>query len=162
MEHAEERDRDAHLDAARDKASLLESFILLVVALVSVTLCAYFLVHEIEFIVDEGNVSEAFLGLILVPLVEKAAEHLIAIDDAWDGMLNSFQMLLLNHLLTNTDAMDIALSHCLGATIQTALLVAPIVVIAGWGKGLEMDLDFEYVLGFPTRPCRSSRGKLCS
>lgn len=31
---------------------------------------------EIGYIVDEHNVSEAFMGLILVPLVEKVAEHL--------------------------------------------------------------------------------------
>ena len=33
-------------------------------------------VEEIEFIVYEHHVSDAFMGLILVPLVEKAAEHL--------------------------------------------------------------------------------------
>lgn len=43
---------------------------------------AVFLVEEIEHIVDRG-VSDNFVGLILVPLVEKAAEHLTAIDEAW-------------------------------------------------------------------------------
>ena len=32
--------------------------------------------EEIESIVHEHHVSDAFMGLILVPLVEKAAEHL--------------------------------------------------------------------------------------
>ena len=35
-----------------------------------------FSVEEIEFIVHEHHVRDAFMGLILVPLVEKAAEHL--------------------------------------------------------------------------------------
>jgi Ca2+:H+ antiporter len=66
-----------------------------------------------------------FIGLILVPLVEKAAEHLTAIDEAWDNQMN------------------LALSHVLGASIQTALLNTPIVVIVGWGLDRKMDLNFE-------------------
>lgn len=65
------------------------------------------------------------MGLILVPLVEKAAEHLTAIDEAWDNQMN------------------FALSHVLGATLQTALFNAPLVVIVGWGLHKEMGLDFE-------------------
>ena len=34
------------------------------------------LVEEIEYVVNEHGVSDAFMGLILVPLVEKVAEHL--------------------------------------------------------------------------------------
>lgn len=32
--------------------------------------------EEIEFIVEERHISDSFMGLILVPLVEKLAEHL--------------------------------------------------------------------------------------
>ena len=67
----------------------------------------------------------SFMGLILVPLVEKAAEHLTAVDEAWDNQMN------------------FALSHVLGATIQTALFNAPLVVMVGWGKHLPMDLNFD-------------------
>lgn len=67
----------------------------------------------------------SFVGLILLPLVEKLAEHLTAVDEAWDNQMN------------------LALSHVLGACIQTALLNTPIVVIVGWGLGRHMDLNFE-------------------
>jgi len=67
----------------------------------------------------------SFLGLILVPLVEKAAEHLTAIDEAYDNQMN------------------FALSHVLGACIQTALLNTPIIVFVGWGLAINMDLNFE-------------------
>ena len=65
-----------------------------------------------------------FVGLILVPLVEKVAEHLTAIDEAWDNQMN------------------FALAHVLGATLQTALFVAPLIVIIGWGLHKPMDLGF--------------------
>lgn len=67
----------------------------------------------------------SFLGLILVPLVEKAAEHITAVDEAWDNQMN------------------LTLAHILGSSIQTALLNTPLVVIVGWGKGVSMDLNFE-------------------
>jgi len=64
------------------------------------------------------------MGLVLVPLVEKAAEHLSAVDEAWDNQMN------------------FALSHVLGATIQTALFNAPLAVMVGWGLDKQMDLNF--------------------
>jgi Ca2+:H+ antiporter len=39
--------------------------------------------------------------------------------------------------------MNFALSHVLGASIQTALLNTPLVVIVGWGLGKDMSLNFE-------------------
>ena len=41
--------------------------------------------ERIDDVVENG-VPDQFLGLILLPLVEKAAEHLTAVDEAWDGM----------------------------------------------------------------------------
>src|SRR5689334_14198467 len=66
-----------------------------------------------------------FVGLILLPVVEKAAEHLTAIDEAWD------------------DQMNFALAHVMGSSVLTALLNAPLVVIVGWIAGKKMDLQFE-------------------
>jgi len=57
-----------------------------VLALVLVTALAYFLVERIEDVVEFG-VPDQFLGLILLPFVEKAAEHLTAVDEAWDGQI---------------------------------------------------------------------------
>lgn len=86
---------------------------------------AVFLVQNISYIVEERGLSDAFVGLILVPLVEKCAEHLTAVDEAYDDQTN------------------LALSHILGASIQTALLNTPLVVLVGWGIGVDMSLQFE-------------------
>lgn len=82
-------------------------------------------VEEIDVIVKERHVSDSFMGLILVPLVEKVSEHLTAVDEAWDNQMN------------------FALAHVLGATIQTALFNSSLVVIVGWGLNKAMDLNFE-------------------
>lgn len=125
FEYDEERDHDKHKDAARDKLTLTECVIALAISIALVTIIAIALVEQIPYIVENYNVSDSFMGLILVPLVEKAAEHLTAVDEAWDNQMN------------------LALSHVLGATLQTALFNAPLVVIVGWGMGLEMGLDFD-------------------
>jgi hypothetical protein len=57
-------------------------------SLVIVTMLAVFLVVRIEDVVEAG-IPDQFLGLIMLPLVEKAAEHLTAIDEAWDGQIVS-------------------------------------------------------------------------
>lgn len=103
---------------------MIECFVVIAISLTCVCMSAVFLVQEIEYIVERG-VSDNFLGLILVPLVEKAAEHLTAIDEAWDNQIN------------------FALFHCLAPSIQTALLNAPLTVIVGWGMGKDMGLNFE-------------------
>ncbi|KAI1765528.1 hypothetical protein GGR53DRAFT_490077 [Hypoxylon sp. FL1150] len=125
FEHDEDRDADGHKDMAKAKFTLTECILALAIAVALVTFIAIALVREIPFIVEEQGISDPFMGLILVPLVEKAAEHLTAIDEAWDNQIN------------------FALSHCIGATIQTAMLNAPLVVIVGWGYNFPMDFNFE-------------------
>lgn len=115
------RDHELH----KPKLTFTECICALAAAITLVTIIAIALVDEISFVVESRGISDAFVGLILVPLVEKAAEHLTAVDEAWNNQIN------------------FALSHVLGATVQTALFNAPLVVIVGWGLGKEMDLRFE-------------------
>lgn len=121
----EARDTDEHLERQHHRLTFSEVILALVVSIALVAVIAIVLVDQIHFLVTERHVSDAFVGLILVPLVEKAAEHLTAIDEAYD------------------DQMNFALSHVLGATLQTALFNGPLVVVVGWGLGKPMGLDFE-------------------
>lgn len=66
----------------RAKLTMTETLIAITISLTCVTMCAVFLVDEIPAIVERG-VPDNFMGLILVPLVEKAAEHITTIDEAW-------------------------------------------------------------------------------
>lgn len=86
LEADEHADLDHYEDLAKPKFTFTECIIALVLSLAIVTLLAIFLVERIEDIVEAG-VPDQFLGLILLPLVEKAAEHLTAIDEAWDGQI---------------------------------------------------------------------------
>ncbi|KAH8656237.1 putative vacuolar calcium ion transporter [Tricladium varicosporioides] len=124
FESDENKDVDREEDLKKDKLTFTECVLALVISISLVAIIAISLVEEIEFIVEERGVSDSFVGLILVPLVEKFAEHLTAIDEAWDNQMN------------------LALAHVLGATIQTSLFNGPLVVLVGWCMDLPMDLNF--------------------
>lgn len=123
----EHMDKDRHEELAKEKFTLIEALVAMVISLACVSLIAIFLVQEIPYMVEERGVSDAFVGLILVPLVEKIAEHLLAIDEAYDNQIN------------------MAMAHVMGASIQTALLNAPLVVLVGWGLNVQ-HMDYNFVI----------------
>lgn len=88
LEADEEADRDRHNDLRKPKLTMTECILAIFLALAFISLTSVFLVEEIEFVVQHG-VPDNFLGLILVPLVEKAAEHLTAVDEAYDNQIVS-------------------------------------------------------------------------
>ena len=121
-EHA---DTDRHIDIYRDKLTFTESLLALAISIALVTLFAIHLVSQIHYIVETHHVSDLFMGLILVPLVEKIAEHITAVDEAYDNTMNT------------------AMAHVLGATIQTALFNGPLAVIVGWIIKKDLNLNFD-------------------
>ncbi|KAF4333735.1 Ca2+:H+ antiporter [Fusarium beomiforme] len=140
IEMDEHRDADREADMEKPKFTMTETIVALLIALAFVTALLIFLVEKIEHVVESG-VPDQFLGLILLPLVEKAAEHLTAIDEAWGKYTIRLQMTILTYL---TDGViNVALYHCLGPSIQTALFNGPLVVLVGWAIGKPMDLNFE-------------------
>lgn len=125
FEHDRHRDADKEKDIGKARLTLTECLVTLSIAIALVIIMAITLVLQIHHVIEESSVSDPFMGLILVPLVEKFAEHLTAIDEAWDNQMN------------------FAISHTLGATLQTALFNAPLTVVVGWGLGKNMDLNFD-------------------
>ncbi|QJB44584.1 calcium/proton exchanger [Dolichospermum flos-aquae] len=82
------------------------------------------LVGSLEVATSQLGLSALFTGVILVPIIGNAAEHATAVTVA---MKNK---------------MDLAMSVAVGSSMQIALFVAPVLVIAGWATGQPMDLDF--------------------
>lgn len=90
-----------------------------------VALCAEFMVDAIDGVVSgQSGISEAFIGLILLPIVGNAAEHVTAITVAIKNK------------------MDLAIGVAIGSSIQIAIFVTPLVVILGWIMNKDMSLYF--------------------
>ncbi|KAI8070693.1 Sodium/calcium exchanger protein-domain-containing protein [Gongronella butleri] len=98
--------------------------LMLLVITIFVAICAEFLVSAIEAVVDQWNISETFVGLILLPIIGNAAEHVTAVTVAYKNK------------------MDLALGVAVGSSMQIALLVTPLMVIIGWGIKVNMSLYF--------------------
>jgi len=57
----------------------IDAMIVLVVVTVLVSICADYLVGSIDSLVETAHISKNFIGLILIPIVGNAAEHVTAV-----------------------------------------------------------------------------------
>ncbi|KAJ3357133.1 hypothetical protein HDU83_008640 [Entophlyctis luteolus] len=92
-----------------------------------IAVCAELLVGSIEGLSKQAGISETFIGIIILPIVGNAAEHVTAVSSA---MRNK---------------MDLCIQVAVGSSHQIALLVAPSTVLVGWVVGKGLDLDFGVV-----------------
>lgn len=97
----------------------------LVVVTIAVAVCAEYLVDSIDSLVETAHISKTFVGLILLPIVGNAAEHVTAV------------------VVAVKDKMDLAMGVAIGSSMQIALLVTPFLVILGWIIDQKMTLHFE-------------------
>ncbi len=104
--------------------SLRFSLVVLALATVGVAVESELLVHSVEAVTATFGVSEMFLGLIVIPIIGNAAEHSTAV------------------LVARKGNMDLSLQIALGSSTQVALLVAPVLVLAGVILGQNMTLVF--------------------
>ena len=100
------------------------SVLLLLGSTALVALCAEFMVDSINHLVVSTPLSEAFVGLIILPIVGNAAEHVTAVTVA------------------AKNKMDLAIGVAIGSSIQIATFITPIVVVIGWIMDKDMPLYF--------------------
>lgn len=97
----------------------------LLIVTVIVAICAEYLVDSIDAIVQTAHISKTFIGLVLLPIVGNAAEHVTAVIVAYKGK------------------MDLAINVAIGSSMQIALFVTPFMVLLGWIMGQPMTLHFQ-------------------
>jgi len=105
--------------------SLVGSLSLLLVSTILVSLLSEYLVDALEPMSEELGMSEAFIGIILLPIIGNAVEH-----------ITSIRMALKNK-------MDISLSIAIGSATQVAMFVVSLSIIVAWGLDLRLALDFD-------------------
>lgn len=108
----------------KKRMSRTSAIILLIGSTALVAVCAEFLVSSIDHLIETTNVSQAFVGLIILPIVGNAAEHVTAV------------------YVASKNKMDLALGVALGSSIQIALFVTPVIVLLAWILDKNMTLYF--------------------
>ncbi|THG97694.1 hypothetical protein EW026_g4353 [Hermanssonia centrifuga] len=105
----------------------------LLTATLITSFCADFLVASIEETAERYHIPKPFIGLILLPIVANAAEHVTSV---WMAMKNK---------------MELTIGICVGSSIQIAAFVVPLLVIVGWITHHDLTLffaDFETIVLF--------------
>ncbi|KIW16818.1 calcium/proton exchanger [Exophiala spinifera] len=100
------------------------SILILVMSSALVAVCAEFLVNTLDDMVSSGPFSQAFIGLIILPVAGNCAELLTAIIVAARGNF------------------DLAIGVSVGSSVQISLFVTPLVVLSGWIMQKEMTMYF--------------------
>ncbi|KAG2364508.1 Sodium/calcium exchanger protein-domain-containing protein [Suillus spraguei] len=98
------------------------------VALLSVTVvtafCAEYLVSSTEETAVRYSIPKAFIGVVLLPIVGNAADHVTAV---WMAMKNKYEL---------------TITICVGSSIQIACLLVPFLVTVGWIVDQPLTLHF--------------------
>ncbi|KAH9063878.1 calcium/proton exchanger [Lactarius vividus] len=98
---------------------------LLVFVTVTVAITAEFLVDSINGLTESGHISKEFVGLILLPIVGNAAEHVTAVT------------------VSVKNKLTLSLGVAVGSSIQIALFVIPFITTLGWILGKPLTLLFD-------------------
>ncbi|KAK1227802.1 hypothetical protein PQX77_009177 [Marasmius sp. AFHP31] len=104
--------------------NIVSAAIALLVVTIITSFCADYLVASIEEFAVRYRIPKPFIGLILLPIVANAAEHVTSIWMAMKGQ------------------MELAIGICVGSSIQIAAFVVPLLVIIGWISNHELTLFF--------------------
>ncbi|NJN74680.1 MAG: calcium/proton exchanger [Limnothrix sp. RL_2_0] len=121
---AEIEEEGATEEETKEKVNLWFWVGILLVVTLAVAVESELLVGSLEAATESLGLSPLFTGVILLPIIGNAAEHATAVTVA----------------LKNK--MDLSVSVAVGSSLQIALFVAPVLVIAGWVIGQPMDLNF--------------------
>ncbi|KAH7647008.1 calcium antiporter [Cryptosporidium bovis] len=97
---------------------------LTILCTVLISVISEFLMESISGFVSEWGFSENFIGVILLPLVGNAAEHITAVSVAIKNKV------------------DLTMGVAVGSSTQIALFVVPFSVIVGWLLCKPMTLSF--------------------
>lgn len=125
MEGQEDGENEAREPQEERVLGPLAATVALVVVTILVALCADYLVDSIDDIVEKTGMTPTFIGLVLIPIVGNAAEHVTAVVVAWK------------------DKMDLAIGVAIGSSLQIALFVTPFLVIVGWIIDVPLTLHFQ-------------------
>ncbi|KAJ4476224.1 Calcium/proton exchanger [Lentinula aciculospora] len=119
-----ERNKEVE-DEEIPQMSVSTTIALLIIVTVLVAVTAEWLVDSIDGLTSSGAISEEFVGIILLPIVGNAAEHVTAVT------------------VSVKDKLTLSLGVAVGSSIQIALFVIPFIITLGWILGKPLTLLFD-------------------
>ncbi len=115
---------EATQDEVQTKSEIPIWVLTLIAATVAIAYESELFVHVVESVTRRWGLSDVFTGVILLPLLGGAAEYVTSVS------------------MARRNKMDLAVSVVLSSTLLIALLVVPVLVLAGPLLGHALDLNF--------------------
>ena len=106
----------------RPKVTKLVMVVFLAIVVTLTAFCTQFAVDSIDALSQKANLSQTFIGLILLPILNNDTTPL-------------------THAIK--DNMHQTMNFTIGKSLQTSLLVTPLMVLIAWGMHLELTLNFD-------------------
>jgi Ca2+:H+ antiporter len=100
------------------------ALVVLGVAVALIAVLSEILVGAVEPLVEAQGLSELFVGIIIVPIIGNAAEHLVAVE------------------MAIKNRMELSIGIAVGSSLQIALFVAPVLVFIALLFGQQLTLVF--------------------
>jgi Ca2+:H+ antiporter len=119
-------DADNDVDDEEPRIPMWMALFGLFLTTAAVTVFSDILVGSIDEFCKDSGISRTFVGLIILPIVGNAVEHVSAVTVA---MKNK---------------MDLAMGVALGSCTQISLFVVPLTVLVGWATDKPMSLNFPH------------------
>lgn len=119
----DKKDEEEEEDMKPD-LSLPSALVCLTLITVLIAKLSDFLVGSVDGFCLTSGMTRSFVGLIIIPVIGNAVEHLTAVRSAMN------------------DKMDLAMGVAVGSSTQISLFVAPLTVIIGWKMDKPMTLNF--------------------
>ncbi len=94
------------------------------VSVVFIAILSEILVGAVEPLIEAQGLSELFVGVIIVPIIGNAAEHLVAVE------------------MAIKNRMELSIGIAVGSSLQIALFVAPVLVFIALLFGQQLTLVF--------------------
>eukprot|EP00928_Gymnodinium_smaydae_P083748 TRINITY_DN6698_c0_g1_i6.p1 TRINITY_DN6698_c0_g1~~TRINITY_DN6698_c0_g1_i6.p1 ORF type:complete len:239 (-),score=59.45 TRINITY_DN6698_c0_g1_i6:86-802(-) len=124
---SEEDDEGGGEDGEEEEEPALSipmAFCVMMVSTCVVAMASELMVDAVEGVVEKLHMSQHFIGIILLPIVGNACEHMSAIRFAIQ------------------DKCSLSIGIAVGSSTQISLFVVPLSVLAGWAINQPMDLYF--------------------
>lgn len=116
--------QDKEMTEEIPQLSVISGSIFLILITLLVSIHSEFLIYSIDSVIKYYNISENFIGVILLPVVGNATEHLTAVTVAMKNKV------------------DLTMGVAVGSSAQIALFVVPVTVLFGWILNKPMTLAF--------------------
>merc|ERR1711862_444125 len=115
---------DGGEEAEEAAISIPTALVIMCMTTVLVSFSTEFLLEALDEVILTMHMSSHFIGIILLPIVGNACEHVSAIRFAVQ------------------DKPGLSIGIAVGSSTQIALFVVPFSVLAGWALDSPMELDF--------------------